>query len=150
VVWFSLPACGLTLHLAAGLRRISLHRPAPLPLPGRGQPAPRRIGARKGTDMTRLFSSGLLAGLVALAGAATGYADEPPAKAVQPARTHVVLVGVGQFADQQIKARPTAEADAQALYDLFTNKDYVDAGNVQLLLSSADAPRKAVLATREN
>src|SRR5262245_19527329 len=68
VVWFSLPACGLTLHLAAGLRRISLHRPAPLPLPGRGQPAPRRIGARKGTDMTRLFSSGLLAGLVALAG----------------------------------------------------------------------------------
>src|SRR5262249_12862066 len=130
--------------------RFPFRCPAPRPFPGRGVPTPGRPDARKGTGMMRLFWSGLLAGLVALAGAAPGLADEPPVKAVKPARTHAVPVGVGQPADKQINPRPSAEADAQALYDLFTNKDYVDAGRAQLLLGSADASRKATLATREN
>ena len=52
---------------------------------------------------------------------------------------------VSQYEDQQIKPRPHAEADAQALYDLFTNKDYlgVDADHIRLLLGSPDQQRKS-------
>src|SRR5262249_21187063 len=63
-----------------------------------------------------------------------------------------VLVGISKYADQQIKPRPHAEADAKALYDLFTNKDYlgVDADHIRLLLGSPDEERKSQAATREN
>ncbi len=70
----------------------------------------------------------------------------------QPPQTFMVIVGVGEFSDPQIKPRPTAVADAQALYDLFTNKDYLglDADHIQLLISGKDEKRKAQTATREN
>src|SRR5712692_6223481 len=67
-------------------------------------------------------------------------------------QSYVVLVGISQYADQQIKPRPHAEADAKALYDLFTNKDYlgVDTDHIRLLLGSPNAKRNSEPATREN
>jgi C-terminal peptidase prc len=65
---------------------------------------------------------------------------------------YVVLVGVSQYADKQIKPRPHAEADAQALYDTFVNKGYgaVKADHVKLLLGSADPQRRSEPATHAN
>jgi carboxyl-terminal processing protease len=65
---------------------------------------------------------------------------------------YVVLVGVSHYPDKQILPRPTAEADAQALYDLFRNKDYlgVDADHVKLLLGQQDPQRPSQPATRAN
>jgi C-terminal peptidase prc len=85
--------------------------------------------------------------LVALAMGLPLRAEE--AKAPQP---YVVLVGISTYADKQIKPRPHAEDDAKALYDLFTNKDYLGAKpeNVHLFLGSEDAGRKSQLATRDN
>src|SRR5260370_22072337 len=48
-------------------------------------------------------------------------ADKP-----QVAQTHVVLVGINNYADKQIKPRKFAEEDAKALYALFTDKRYLD------------------------
>ena len=65
---------------------------------------------------------------------------------------YVVLVGISQYNDKQIKPRPHAEDDAKALYDLFSNKDYlgVRPANMQLLLGNADAGRKSEPATHAN
>jgi carboxyl-terminal processing protease len=65
---------------------------------------------------------------------------------------YVVLVGISNYADKQIKPRPHAEDDAKALYDLFTSQKYlgVDAKHVRLLLGSEDTARKSEKATREN
>lgn len=67
-------------------------------------------------------------------------------------QAYVVLVGIDKYADPQIKPRPNAEADARALYDLFTNKDYLGVTNdhIRLLLGSADAKRNAEPATHDN
>jgi C-terminal peptidase prc len=64
----------------------------------------------------------------------------------------VVLVGIGKYRDERIKPRQHAEKDARALYDLFTDKDYLgaDRKRVRLLLGSADAKRGARRATRAN
>src|SRR4051794_29843393 len=65
---------------------------------------------------------------------------------------YVVLVGIDQFKDPQIKARQHAEADAQAMYDLFTSKDYlgVSKQRIKLLLGKADSMRSSEPATRAN
>jgi carboxyl-terminal processing protease len=75
-------------------------------------------------------------------------ADEAPAKP----KAYIVLVGVNDYADKQIKPRKFAEADAQALYDLFTDPKYLDTNkdNVKLLLGSQDPKRPSELATRDN
>jgi carboxyl-terminal processing protease len=111
----------------------------PVPLP-RAQP--------KGSFfMTKARLSGLLAGLVFALLVAL-----PLRAAEATSQTYVVLVGISQYTDEQIKPRPHAEADAKALYDLFIDKDYlgVDAEHVRLLLGSPDAQRKSEPATREN
>jgi carboxyl-terminal processing protease len=89
----------------------------------------------------------LLAGLLASGPAVR--ADENDARPSQP---FVVLVGIDKYQDPQIKSRKHAEADAQALYDLVTSKEYVaaPAANVKLLLGSADAKRPSQKATRAN
>ena len=58
-------------------------------------------------------------------------------------QTYVILVGVSNYADKQIKPRPMAENDAKALYDLFTDKNYlgVEPENIRLLLGKADEKR---------
>lgn len=51
---------------------------------------------------------------------------------------HIVLIGIDKFQDAQIKSRKHAEADAKALYELFTNKDYLGVAkdNIKLLLGT--------------
>src|SRR5581483_1319230 len=69
-----------------------------------------------------------------------------------PATPYVVLVGVDKYADKQIKSRTHAEADAQALYDLFVSKEHlgVEAKNIKLLLGSTDKKRSSEPATKLN
>jgi C-terminal peptidase prc len=100
--------------------------------------------------MTRVLWSGLLALTAAFWGTAA-FGAEAPAVAAKPAKTHAVLVGVGEkFTDPQIKPRPTAEADAKALYDIFSDKAYVTGGSAQLLLGNPGPDHPAVKATQEN
>jgi C-terminal peptidase prc len=65
---------------------------------------------------------------------------------------YVVLVGISEYADKQIKPRPHAEDDVKALYDVFTDKEYLGVGekNIRLLLGSEDTKRHSQPATREN
>jgi carboxyl-terminal processing protease len=90
--------------------------------------------------------------LLAVAGLATaGPAQE--ASAPKPAAgPFVVLVGVGTFTDPAIKPRPTAEADARAVYDLFSDPARLPGvqGRVRLLTGTPDAKRGEKPATREN
>src|SRR5713226_8313331 len=67
-------------------------------------------------------------------------------------QAHVMLVGINDYADKQIKPRKFAEEDAKALYDLFTDKRYlgVEGNNIRLLLGSADEKRHSQPATRAN
>ena len=84
--------------------------------------------------------------LLLFAPACRTSASEP---ASQP---YVVLVGIANYADEQILPRPHAEADANSLYDLFTNPGYlgVDAKHIRLLLGSPDSKRSSEPATHQN
>jgi carboxyl-terminal processing protease len=97
--------------------------------------------------MTRSKYLGLLALL--LTGLLTSRAQAAEQDAPQP---YVVIVGIDRYQDTQILARKHAEADARALYDVFTDKDSlaVDGKHVRLLLGSPDAKRNAETATRAN
>jgi C-terminal peptidase prc len=99
--------------------------------------------------MTRATLRRLLGGLIVLVILALPlHAEESRAP-----RTYAVLIGVGTYSDAAIQGRPHAEADVQALYDLFTDKQYlgVPAENVRLLLGGAkDEKRHSQEATREN
>src|SRR5947209_7166021 len=110
-------------------------RPEPSPNPTTG-PNP-KCGEQKGTLMSaRVW----LFGAVAAALAATPVrADEPAAK---PA-PYVLVVGAGEFKDKAIQPRPSADADATALYDLLTDPKHLDvpAGRAVLLLSNPDPKR---------
>ncbi len=70
----------------------------------------------------------------------------------KPVQPLVVLVGIDKYNDPQIKPRLHAEADARAMYDLFTAKEYlgVDAKHVKLLLGTPDAKRASETASRDN
>lgn len=76
----------------------------------------------------------------------------PTRGAEHKSQPYVVVVGVGEYADPQIKPRPHAETDAVALYDLFTDAHYLgaDQDHVRLLLGKTDAKRHSVQATHEN
>ena len=89
----------------------------------------------------------LLAGLL-LSPAAVRAGDND----TKPGQTYVVLVGIDKYQDAQIKSRAHAEADAQALYDLFTSREHlgVTGDHIKLLLGSKDAKRKSETATRAN
>src|SRR6516162_906653 len=98
--------------------------------------------------MTKAIGTRLLgAFLVTLAMLGSVRAEE--AKGPQ---TYVVVIGVGQYDDKDIKPRAHAEDDAKALFDLLTNKDYlsVDADHARLLLGVKDAKRGSKPATRQN
>jgi C-terminal peptidase prc len=96
--------------------------------------------------MLRASWIGLLAAVCGLVGSTAlvraAEADNP--------KTYIVLVGVSQYSDPQIKPRRHAEADAKALYDLFTDKTYLgaDKADVHLLLGSADEKRNSEPATK--
>ena len=98
--------------------------------------------------MSRLLRIILLAALtVSPLGAAVSAADTP----AKP-KTFAVLVGIGGFQDSAIQARPTAENDAKALYDLFVSSKYmgVDKGNIRIILGTGDASRDSKAATKDN
>jgi carboxyl-terminal processing protease len=76
-----------------------------------------------------------------------------PARAADNSpQSYVVLIGISDYADKQIKPRPMAENDAKGLYDLFTNKSYfgVEQDHVRLLLGKPDTQRKSQPATADN
>jgi C-terminal peptidase prc len=97
--------------------------------------------------MTRAKLTSLLAGLLCVfVGAGSVLAAETKSE------TYVVLVGISQYADPQIKPRPRAETDAKALYDVLTDKKLggVDAAHIRLLLGQPDPQRHSQPATRDN
>ena len=91
--------------------------------------------------------------LFTLLGLALAVASSPPlvAQDIVSKGSYVVIVGVGEFTDAAITARPTAEADARAFYDLFVDPAYHDGPDrVKLLTAKPDEKRKSQPATREN
>ena len=102
--------------------------------------------------MNKALLSGLLGGLVvALALSRPSHAEGPP-KAVPivvgaKPRVHAIVVGVSDYSDKQIKARPRAEKDANDLAKLLADKAYLGA-DVKLLLGKPGGG--AEKATRAN
>src|SRR5262249_43431021 len=103
-------------------------------------------------SMTRARLAGCALAILAWASAPLLRADDPPTPAKTAQGPYVVLVGVGDYADKAISARPTADADAKALYDLFADPKYAIAAKdrVVLLTSEPDAGRGSQKATRDN
>ncbi len=96
---------------------------------------------------------GLLAALALLAIIAAPIRAADEAKAPASPKAYIVLVGISNYADNQINPRPHAVADVQAIYDVFTNAEYmgVDKDHIRLLLGGAeDAARGSQPATHEN
>ncbi len=77
---------------------------------------------------------------------------QTPARADDDKSAFVVIVGIDKYQDTHILPRKHAEADAKALYDVFTGKQHMglDAGSVRLLLGTADPARKSIEATHNN
>jgi C-terminal peptidase prc len=100
--------------------------------------------------MTRLLRALGLA--VTAFAAAPAVAADPPAAAKPGQGPFVVMVGVGEYQDKAIQPRPTADADAKALYDLFADPRYlgVPADRRVLLTATPDAKRNGEAATRAN
>lgn len=97
--------------------------------------------------MTKRMFMGLVIGIACLNWGAAARAEED-----RPAQPYVVLVGIDKYQDPQIKSRKHAEADAKALYDLFTSKQQLAVGpkNIKLLLGTPDKTRPSEPATRAN
>lgn len=97
--------------------------------------------------MTKRMLLGLVIGIGCLNVGAAARAEED-----KPAQPYVVLVGIDKYQDPQIKSRKHAEADAKALYDLFTSKQQLAVGpkNIKLLLGTPDKTRPSEPATRAN
>ena len=68
--------------------------------------------------MFRRYRVGLLAALLASIITGRTWADDKS----PPTKTYAVVVGVSEFEDTKIKPRPTAVPDANALYDVLTDK----------------------------
>jgi len=99
--------------------------------------------------MIRQFRLGTLAVAVALLMGGLTRADE---KAVPKPQTYAVVVGVGTFADKEIKPRPTADEDAKTIAGLLTDKAIggVPSEHVSVLLSAADEKFGAKEGTKAN
>jgi carboxyl-terminal processing protease len=95
----------------------------------------------------RVWLFGAVAAVASALTATPVRADEPAAK---PA-PYVLVVGAGEFKDKAIQPRPSADADAKALYDLLTDPKHLDvpAGRAVLLLSNPDPKRGAEVATHD-
>lgn len=106
------------------------------------------VGIRAAEEKNRLCGFTAWLGAMAEHAAAERAAEEED-KTPTP---YVVIVGISNYADKQIKPRPKAEDDAKALYDLFTSKAYFGAepNQVRLLLGTEDPKRKSEIATHKN
>src|SRR5439155_24162139 len=105
---------------------------------------------KKGSCMkARVWLLSVVAAVLTLAGASgTARAEGPVAKSAGP---YVVIVGAGEFLDKDIKPRPTADADAKALYDVLVDTKYLDVkpDRVKLFLSKPDAKRNGEIASHD-
>jgi carboxyl-terminal processing protease len=99
--------------------------------------------------MNRLFRLGALAVAVALS--AVGLSARAEDKAPKT-NTYAVVVGVGSFTDDQIKARPTADEDARTIAGILTDKAVggIPSDHVAVLLSKADDKFGAKEGTKAN
>lgn len=86
-----------------------------------------------------------VAALAAPAAPALGADDAPAGKG-----PFVVLVGVGQFDDKAITARPTAETDAADLADLLRDPKYLGVPADRVILLTTAGEKKTDKPTREN
>jgi len=98
--------------------------------------------------LNRWLGAVLAVGLMAL----PLRAEQPRDEKAKSSQTYVVLVGISNYADKQIKPRPHAEDDAKALSELFANKKYlgVDKEHSRLLLGDSEKVPGSQAATREN
>ena len=98
--------------------------------------------------LTRWFGAVLALGLLAL----PLRAEQPQAEKDKTSQPYVVLVGISNYADKQIKSRPHAEDDAKALFEVFTDKKYLgaDAAHSRLLLGDSAKVPGSEPATRDN
>lgn len=99
--------------------------------------------------MIRLFRLGAIAAAIALFTGVQSRAEDKPAAKTQ---TYAVVVGVGTFADKEIKPRPTADEDAKTIAGLLTDKSVggVPTDHVNVLLSKADEKFGAKEANKAN
>ncbi len=97
---------------------------------------------------TRWLGAMLAVGLLAL----PLRAEQPKAEQVKTSQPYVVLIGISNYADKQIKPRAHAEEDAKALYELFADKKYlgVDAEHSRLLLGDSSKVAGSQPASRDN
>lgn len=78
--------------------------------------------------------------------ATTSRGADPAADSQGPGKPYLVVVGVGEFKDQAIQPRPTADADAKALFKLLTDPKVLGVPTDRAkLLTSADATREAIV-----
>jgi C-terminal peptidase prc len=76
-----------------------------------------------------------------------------PVRAAEPAvPAYVLLIGIDQYADDNILPRQHAEADVKALYNVFTSPERlgVAATRIRLLLGKPDKKRPSQTATHDN
>jgi carboxyl-terminal processing protease len=99
--------------------------------------------------MIRLFRLGTFAAAIALfMGATIRAEDKPTAKS----QTYAVVVGVGTFADKEIKPRPTADEDAKTIAGLLSDKSVggVPTDHISVFLSASDEKFGAKEGTKAN
>jgi carboxyl-terminal processing protease len=101
-----------------------------------------------------MFRIGALGAIALLSLISSSRADQPVNRTDSEAKNlpYVVVVGVGKTADETIQPRPTAVADAKAVYDLFSDSRYLGLpkDRIVLLTDTADEARNGKVATREN
>jgi C-terminal peptidase prc len=96
---------------------------------------------------TRVWILGAIVALMMAGGLSSrATAAEPEGANGKSHGPYVVIVGVGEFKDPAIQARPTADADAKALHALLTDPKYLGVpADRAKLLTSADATRDAIV-----
>lgn len=106
------------------------------------------LGTEKGEHhmSLRKWYLGILAAVVGLAIPAATRAADPVPASNGPGKPYLIAIGVGEFKDQAIHARPTADADAKALHKLLTDARVLGVTPDRAkLFTSADATKEAIL-----
>jgi carboxyl-terminal processing protease len=89
---------------------------------------------------------GLIAWVICVVAPVAARAADPVAASNGPGKPYLVAVGVGEFKDKAIHARPTADTDAKALYKLLTDSKVLGVSQTRAkLLTSANATKEAVV-----
>jgi len=106
------------------------------------------LGTERGTfNMNlRTWLLGLFATALVVGFGSPARAADPADPSNGPGKPYLVSIGVGEFKDKAIHARPTADADAKALYKLLTDRAVLGiAPDRAKLLTSSDASRDSIV-----